>query len=296
MLEDVPETERAYRHRSKGGWPFSTRAHGWPISDCTAEGVKASLLLETLGLSRVSRERLRWAVDVILSLQNTDGGWATYELQRGPRWLERLNPSDVFSTIMVDVSYVECTSACVQALVAWSKAEPAEAARVRPAIERGLRFIRGVQREDGSWEGSWGVCFSYGAFFGTAALVAGGRGSGRSGAAAGRAVPRGPPASGRQLERDAGGQPGAPLGGGKDRPRGDDIVGAAVAGGVWAARLGGGAARGGVAPGATGAGRPLAAGAHRRGLQQDLRRALRHLPARVSGLGAGGVRVTSSST
>jgi len=174
VLEDVPEMAKAFRHRSKGGWPFSTRAHGWPISDCTAEGVKASLLLEKLGLSRVSRERLRWAVEVILSLQNTDGGWATYELQRGPKWLEKLNPSDVFSTIMVDVSYVECTSACVQALVAWSKAEPSEAARVRPAIERGLQFIREVQREDGSWEGSWGVCFSYGAFFGTAALVAGG--------------------------------------------------------------------------------------------------------------------------
>ena len=29
---------------------------------------------------------------------------------------------------------------------------------MRPAIERGLRFIRRVQREDGSWEGSWGVC------------------------------------------------------------------------------------------------------------------------------------------
>ena len=178
VLEDVPEMARAYRHRSKGGWPFSTRAHGWPISDCTAEGVKASLLLEKLGLSRVSRERLRWAVDVILSLQNADGGWATYELQRGPRWLERLNPSDVFSTIMVDVSYVECTSACVQALVAWSKAEPGEAERVRPAIERGLQFIREAQREDGSWEGSWGVCFSYGAFFGTAALVAAGAGVG----------------------------------------------------------------------------------------------------------------------
>jgi lanosterol synthase len=178
VLEDVPEMARAYRHRSKGGWPFSTRAHGWPISDCTAEGVKASLLLEKPGLSRASRERLRWAVDVILSLQNADGGWATYELQRGPRWLERLNPSDVFSTIMVDVSYVECTSACVQALVAWSKAEPGEAERVRPAIERGLQFIREAQREDGSWEGSWGVCFSYGAFFGTAALVAAGAGVG----------------------------------------------------------------------------------------------------------------------
>jgi hypothetical protein len=28
---------RNYRHVSKGAWPFSTRDHGWPISDCTGE-------------------------------------------------------------------------------------------------------------------------------------------------------------------------------------------------------------------------------------------------------------------
>lgn len=29
-----------YRHRSKGGWPFSTTDNGWIVSDCTAEGLK----------------------------------------------------------------------------------------------------------------------------------------------------------------------------------------------------------------------------------------------------------------
>jgi len=29
-----------YRHISKGGWPFSTQDNGWPVSDCTAEGLK----------------------------------------------------------------------------------------------------------------------------------------------------------------------------------------------------------------------------------------------------------------
>ena len=28
---------RFYRHISKGAWPFSSRDHGWPISDCTSE-------------------------------------------------------------------------------------------------------------------------------------------------------------------------------------------------------------------------------------------------------------------
>ena len=173
VLEDSPDAQRFYRHQSRGGWPFSTRDHGWPISDCTGEGLKASLLLEERGLNLVPVERLAQAVALILSLQNKDGGWATYELQRGPRWLERLNPSDIFSTIMVDVSYVECSSSCITALAAWRSAGHGGAVEDR-AIATGAQFIRRAQGADGAWEGSWGVCFSYGTWFGVNGLLAAG--------------------------------------------------------------------------------------------------------------------------
>ena len=38
ILDDVPEPERYHRHASRGGWPFSNREHGWPITDCTSAG------------------------------------------------------------------------------------------------------------------------------------------------------------------------------------------------------------------------------------------------------------------
>jgi len=38
------------------------------------------------------------AVDVMLGLQNPDGGFASYEIIRGPQWLELLNPAEVFGT------------------------------------------------------------------------------------------------------------------------------------------------------------------------------------------------------
>jgi squalene/oxidosqualene cyclase-like protein len=175
VVEDVPDRRRAYRDRSRGGWPFSTRAHGWPISDCTAEGLKASLLLAPFVDDPIPVPRLSAAVELLLEMQNRDGGWATYEQTRGPAWLERLNPSDCFADIMIDPSYVECTSAAVQALAAWKARHRGDLdGPIDAAIARGRDYILGAQRDDGSWEGSWGICFTYGAWFATWGLRAAG--------------------------------------------------------------------------------------------------------------------------
>ncbi|XP_058112247.1 cycloartenol synthase-like [Magnolia sinica] len=74
VLEDCPgDLSFWYCHISKGAWPLSTRDHGWPISDCTAEGLKASLLLSQIPSKTVGEpidaNRLYDAVNVILSLQ-----------------------------------------------------------------------------------------------------------------------------------------------------------------------------------------------------------------------------------
>ena len=114
-----------YRHISEGGWPFSTSAHGWPISDCTSEGLKATICLlktktiqdslknssDSSSVLPISDERLYKAINVLLTYQNEDGGWATYENNRGWGWYEQLNPSEVFGDIMIDYSYVECSMA-----------------------------------------------------------------------------------------------------------------------------------------------------------------------------------------
>jgi lanosterol synthase len=76
---------------------------------------------------------------------------------------------------MVDYSYVECTSAALQALVRASvRFDTGLRARIRGAVERGVRFLRRAQHTDGSFEGSWGVCFTYGTWFGVSGLLAAG--------------------------------------------------------------------------------------------------------------------------
>ncbi|KAF3961971.1 hypothetical protein CMV_013466 [Castanea mollissima] len=168
VLEDCPgDLNFWYRHISKGAWPFSTADHGWPISDCTAEGLKAVLLLSTLPSETVGKsldvKRLYDAVNVILSLQNTDGGYATYELTRSYQWLELINPAETFGDIVIDYPYVECTSAAIQALTLFKKLYPEHRREeIENCIAKAAEFIEKIQASDGSWYGSWGVCFTYG--------------------------------------------------------------------------------------------------------------------------------------
>lgn len=109
---------------------------------------------------------------MLLTLQNSDGGWATYENNRGYGWYEWLNPSEVFGDIMIDYSYVECSMASLSALYAFRAAYPHHRRReVDHAIRRGRSFIKSIQRPDGSWYGSWGCCFTYGTWFGVEGLV-----------------------------------------------------------------------------------------------------------------------------
>eukprot|EP00934_Nitzschia_sp_Nitz4_P009040 Nitzschia sp. Nitz4//scaffold140_size61219//7444//10392//NITZ4_006431-RA/size61219-processed-gene-0.1-mRNA-1//1//CDS//3329536200//9030//frame0 len=171
-----------YRHISEGGWPFSSSAHGWPISDCTGEGLKGVLCLlkcnavkeglQDKSLLPVSDERLYKAVHVLLTYQNEDGGFATYENTRGWGWYEQLNPSEVFGDIMIDYSYVECSMASMTALAEFHEAYPNHRTQdIKHSLEKGCAFLKSVQRADGSWYGNWACCFTYGIWFGVEGLI-----------------------------------------------------------------------------------------------------------------------------
>lgn len=68
---------------------------------------------------------------------------------------------------------MECTSACIQALNAFAKEFPQHRSReITRSLARAREFLVNIQREDGSWYGNWGVCFTYGTWFGVAGLSA----------------------------------------------------------------------------------------------------------------------------
>ncbi|MCK5889413.1 MAG: terpene cyclase/mutase family protein [Methylococcales bacterium] len=168
ILEQHSTHEEFFRHPATGGWPFSTVEHSWPIADCTAEGLSTAFAIHHSGLVNpvINERRLKLAVDVLLSFQNKDGGWASYELTRAPKWLEKLNPSEIFADIMIDHSWTECTSGCVQTLLEAFKTFPDyKAEQIHSSIINGVNFIIQQQKQDGSWYGGWGVCFTYATWF-----------------------------------------------------------------------------------------------------------------------------------
>uniref|UniRef100_A0A8C0F901 Terpene cyclase/mutase family member n=1 Tax=Bubo bubo TaxID=30461 RepID=A0A8C0F901_BUBBB len=194
--ENPPDYQKYYRHMNKGGFPFSTRDCGWIVADCTAEGLKSVMLLQEkcpFIAKLVPPERLFDAVNVLLSMRNSDGGFATYETKRGGRLLELcvglVIPSAVkehSGDIMIDYTYVECTSAVMQALrhfhdefpehraseiSSWgmwvckcsfsltlSDSLPHPCRSARQEVARACQFLLSKQMADGGWGENFESC------------------------------------------------------------------------------------------------------------------------------------------
>lgn len=167
MAQSVAERDPSFPDTALGGWCLGDATHAWPVSDCTAEALSAVLAAHAVMEpdERIPDARLARAADFVLSRQNRDGGFGSYERSRAPLWLERLNPSEMFSRCMTDQSYIECTGSCLVALTRFRAAVPGHAPkRIARAIARGARFLLSRQRSDGAFPGSWGVYLTYGTF------------------------------------------------------------------------------------------------------------------------------------
>lgn len=80
--------------------------------------------------------------------------------------MEYLNAAEVFGRIMVEYDYPECTTACVTGLHLFHELYPNyRAADIERFITRAVAWIRTNQRADGSWYGSWAICFTYAGMF-----------------------------------------------------------------------------------------------------------------------------------
>lgn len=133
-----------------------------------------SILTLTSGFPKlISDERIQDCVDTLLSMQSpVDDGFPSYEKARGRNWMEYLNPAEVFDNIMVEYSYPECTTAVLTALSLFrTHFTSYRRAEIESVIIRATRYIEKAQLPDGSWYGSWAICFTYGTFFALESLA-----------------------------------------------------------------------------------------------------------------------------
>ena len=171
LTAEIPDYRCEDRDPALGGWCFSDGEHRWPVSDCTAEALcavlraNASPALNLAPGERIPDERLCWAAEFILSRQNDEGGFGTYERRRGSVFLESINPSEMYGSCMTERSYIECTGSALSALSHFRATYPKVLReRIDRAVERGVRFLRSCQRPDGSFVGFWGINFTYAIF------------------------------------------------------------------------------------------------------------------------------------
>lgn len=161
-----------------GGWCFSDGVHRWPVSDCTAESVVGLLQAEEQpGITPLPLARIESALRFVLSRQNDDGGFGTYERRRGASFLEHINPSEMYGSCMTERSYLECTASSLRGLgvirsTHGHRLSAALSAALATAIDKGQALLLGTQRSDGSWPGFWGINFTYAIFHVVKALIA----------------------------------------------------------------------------------------------------------------------------
>ena len=82
---------------------------------------------------------------------------------------------DQFGRIMVEYDYPECSTAVVTALRLFSSHYPDyRNADISKALDGAVKYICNAQRPDGSWYGSWGICFTYASMYALESLASDG--------------------------------------------------------------------------------------------------------------------------
>ena len=172
--------EGSFRDKRVGGFPFSTQTQGFIVSDCTSEALKAIIMVQNLPgfeflKEEFPEERMHKSIDIILGLQNRGsfhfGSFASYEKIKATTLMEALNPAEVFGNIMVEFPYVECTDSSVLGLFYFRKFYKYKSREIDQAISDAIKYIISCQNPDGSWYGSWGVCYTYAGMFAVEALA-----------------------------------------------------------------------------------------------------------------------------
>jgi squalene-hopene/tetraprenyl-beta-curcumene cyclase len=107
----------------------------------------------------------RRAVNWLLAMQSSDGGWAAFDVDNNWAVLNQVPFAD--HNAMLDPTCPDITGRVVECL-------SRRGMRDHDAVRRGAAYLLGAQEKNGSWYGRWGVNYIYGTFLAMRGLAASG--------------------------------------------------------------------------------------------------------------------------
>lgn len=139
-----------------GGWYFEYANEFYPDCDDTAQILSAvsKVVFADEDLARRWTEAAGRAKGWLLSMQNADGGWASFDRGCDREFLTFIPFAD--HNAMIDPSTTDITSRALEALIRLGFEPDSQ------PIRRGAEFILRQQKSDGSWYGRWGCNYIYG--------------------------------------------------------------------------------------------------------------------------------------
>ncbi len=143
----------ANKQLEPGGWCFEYRNGFYPDTDDTSM-VLIALARTSHAKSAEAAPAVKHAINWLLAMQNTDGGWAAFDRDINREVFTKVPFAD--HNAMLDPSCPDITARVLEALGHYGH-RPGQ-----PLVDRALAFIEKTQKPEGFWDGRWGVNYIYG--------------------------------------------------------------------------------------------------------------------------------------
>ena len=143
------------RRAQPGGWAFEFHNDSYPDIDDAAEVLIALNNATLPGPEDAQRrEAVQLGVEWVLSMQSKEGGWAAFDKDNTKSLIAKIPFADFGETL--DPPSADVTAHVLEMLGKLGYA------RNHPAVERGYKYLRKEQEQEGPWFGRWGVNYIYG--------------------------------------------------------------------------------------------------------------------------------------
>jgi len=136
-----------------GGWAFQYENARYPDVDDTAKVLMS--LFRAGALERPEyRDRIERAVNWVLGMQSTDGGWGAFDVDNNHLYLNDIPFAD--HGALLDPSTADLTGRCIEMLGMLGYTTEC------PPIVSAISYLKQQQEPFGGWFGRWGVNYIYG--------------------------------------------------------------------------------------------------------------------------------------